>query len=409
MSAAKFYNLHKHAESGQSILLGQFAISVDPAGRIEQMQFRYHADYLALADGDHRDGSISPLLPEVDDQVYSFDSDGRSFVGFIDDLLPDDWGKKVIARRLGKRFITDLMALDFIGRGASIGAVKITPVNHEANWGLGLRLNRVEHIIDALFNGQLDQLSQQEQEAALLVQGGSQVGGARPKILVLDDQNIPHVIKPNQRQDAFDYAALEWASLEICRLSGIPTAEASLYELNGIRSLLIKRFDVTESGGRLHMVSVNSLLKDPASQMDAMQYSYEDIADCIRKYSCCPREDLQQLFAQMLINQVLSNSDDHLRNFSMMQTEQGWQLAPVYDVVPQQFYPAEHACMFNGSGYLPKLVDAELSGKRLGLSKKDILDVKERVENALSHWRMLLKEKGISDERALRLTEITQQ
>jgi len=53
-------------------------------------------------------------------------------------------------------------------------------------------------------------------------------------------------------------------------------------------------------------------------------------------------------------------------------------------------------------------VDAELSGKRLGLSKKDILDVKGRVENALSHWRMLLKEKGISDERALRLTEITQ-
>jgi len=77
--------------------------------------------------------------------------------------------------------------------------------------------------------------------------------------------------------------------------------------------------------------------------------------------------------------------------------------------VPQQFYPAEHACMFNGSGYLPKLVDAELSGKRLGLSKKDILDVKGRVENALSHWRMLLKEKGISDEKALRLTEITQQ
>ena len=36
-------------------------------------------------------------------------------------------------------------------------------------------------------------------------------------------------------------------------------------------------------------------------------------------------------------------------------------------------------------------------------------EIKKWVENALSHWRMLLKEKGISDEKALRLTEITQQ
>jgi len=347
MSNPRFYNLHKLDEVGESILLGQFAISVNEAGRIEQMQFRYHADYLAQADIHYQTHSVSPLLPEVSSQVLSFGSDGRSFVGFIDDLLPDDWGKKVIARRLGKRFITDLMALDFIGRGASIGAVKITPVNSEPNWSLGLPISRVEHIIRALFNGELDQLTREEQEAALLVQGGSQVGGARPKMLVLDD-DMAYVIKPNQRHDAFDYAALEWASLEVCRLTGIPTAEASLYELNGVRSLLIKRFDVSESAGRFHIVSINSLLKDPDSQMDAMQYSYEDIADCIRKFSWRPREDLQQLFAQMLINQALSNTDDHLRNFSMMQTNKGWQLAPVYDVVPQQFFRAEHACMFAG-------------------------------------------------------------
>lgn len=409
MSSPRFYNLHKLGEYGESRLLGQFAISIDDAGRIEQMQFRYHADYLAQADIKNHTHSISPLLTKVSPQVVSFDSDGRSFVGFIDDLLPDDWGKKVIARRLGKRFITDLTALDFIGQGASVGAVKITPLQCEPNWNLGLPLSRVEHIIHALFNGDLDQLTREEQEASLLVQGGSQVGGARPKMLVLDGAGMPCVIKPNQRQDAFDYAALEWASLEVCRLAGIPTAEASLYELNGVRSLLVKRFDVCESAGRFHMVSINSLLKDPNSQMDAMQYSYENIADCIRKFSWRAREDLQQLFAQMLINQALSNTDDHLRNFSMMQTNKGWQLSPVYDVVPQQFFRAEHACMFAGSGYLPKLSEALDSGKALGLSKTDSETILARVITALYAWPDLLAQHGITDQHALELVETTQQ
>ena len=57
--------------------------------------------------------------------------------------------------------------------------------------------------------------------------------------------------------------------------------------------------------------------------------------------------------------------------------------------------------------WMPEIADER--GKPLGLSKKDTLDVKVRVANALSHWPVLLKEKGISDEKALRLTEITQQ
>ena len=57
--------------------------------------------------------------------------------------------------------------------------------------------------------------------------------------------------------------------------------------------------------------------------------------------------------------------------------------------------------------WMPEIADER--GKRLGLSKKDTLDVKLRVENARSHWPVLLKEKGTSDENALRLTGITQQ
>ena len=122
------------------------------------------------------------------------------------------------------------------------------------------------------------------------------------------------------------------------------------------------------------MVSMNSLLKSTYNQEDPANGSYEDIARCIRDYSCQPDEDLKQLYLQLLLNEAIGNTDDHLRNFAMIKEDSGWRLSPAYDVVPQEYMQAEHAISFNKSFILPRLELASDTAKRLGLTLKDEVD-----------------------------------
>ena len=392
-----FFDIHKQCPNGETILLGGLAVSSAGNGQILKQQFMYEASYLSHDQATE----ISPLMPMSNSGVHTFDSDGRSFVGFIDDLLPDDWGKRVIARRIKARYVTDLIALSYIGNSASIGAIKITLDGETPNWTTGLDLSKADRIIEALYSGDIESLSTQELEFALLVQGGSSVGGARPKMLVLND-SIPCLIKPNQKKDKYDIAGLEWASLEVCRLAGLKAANARIYNFNdSVKSLIIERFDTTPEGGRRQLITVNSLMKDKHTQCDAMYYSYVDIANCVRKYSWNVREDLMQLFGAMLINQALNNTDDHLRNTSFILSDKGWELSPIYDVLPHDPLITEHACTFDGSIFLPPFSDAINSGKKLGLNQKDTLTVRDKVRSALSGWPALLAEQGIEDDKLL--------
>jgi hypothetical protein len=40
--------------------------------------------------------------------VFNTLTDGKNFPGFIDDFLPDDWGRKIVARKLKRRFIDQI-------------------------------------------------------------------------------------------------------------------------------------------------------------------------------------------------------------------------------------------------------------------------------------------------------------
>jgi hypothetical protein len=40
--------------------------------------------------------------------IFNTPTDGKHFPGFIDDCLPDDWGRKIVARKLKRRFIDQI-------------------------------------------------------------------------------------------------------------------------------------------------------------------------------------------------------------------------------------------------------------------------------------------------------------
>jgi serine/threonine-protein kinase HipA len=162
--------------------------------------------------------------------------------------------------------------------------------------------------------------------------------------------------------------------------------------------LKVERFDVSATGGRYHLLTFNSLLKNEHDQDDSLTASYEDLVKMIRLYSDSPKADLQTLFGQMLINMAVRNTDDHLRNFSFISDGLGWRLSPVYDVVPNEDMATEHQLSCLRSHYLPSLTDALMAGKRcFGLGPSDTNAVIENVCGAIQEWPAIVKEAGMNE------------
>lgn len=398
------FDLHTILSPGQSLVAGNIAVKVDDRGRIEASQFRYSEAFLDSPDA----YPLSPMGPPLNRDIHTYVSSGRDFPGFIDDILPDDWGRKIIATRLRARFVDTMTVLRHIGEGLSTGSYRITPKGDIPNWVFGIPYERAERLAKCIYSGELHQLGGHADDVALLLRGGSGTGGARPKLLVTH-QATPQLLKLNKRSDAFNMAGVEWASLEVMRLSGLEVAQAKVVNFAGnIDGILVERFDINQSGAQLPMATINGLLKNPLDQEDPLYGTYEDIANCIRRYSYRPEDDLLQLLGQLLINQALANTDDHLRNFSMMKDDSGWRMTPAYDVLPQQTFSTEHAIGFNGSNYLPKFKDALTTAKGLGISPKKATAMIDALRAGLSEWGNLLEKANIDDEAFKNLVVNTQ-
>jgi serine/threonine-protein kinase HipA len=155
---------------------------------------------------------------------------------------------------------------------------------------------------------------------------------------------------------------------------------------------LVERFDTASEGGRIHMLSANALLKDSETQQDAQHPRYDDLADVIRHHGASPAPDLQRLYAQMLFNEAINNRDDHLRNFSFLQSLDGLTLSPAYDLVPTQSLGAWPVLSFNLEPGLPRPgTKAALSAaKAFGLPAGEARETNDRLTQALAQTHKLM-------------------
>ncbi|WP_438859035.1 HipA domain-containing protein, partial [Achromobacter spanius] len=67
-------------------------------------------------------------------------------------------------------------------------------------------------------------------------------------------------------------------------------------------------------------------------------YSYARLADVTRRISSNPVQDLKELYARMILNVAVHNTDDHLKNVGFLKDEGAhtYRLAPLFDVVTQE-------------------------------------------------------------------------
>jgi serine/threonine-protein kinase HipA len=174
----------------------------------------------------------------------------------------------------------------------------------------------------------------------------------------------------------------------MAKAAGIVMSECILFEENGRRHFMSRRFDRLERGEKLHMQSLCGLAHFDFNQVGA--YSYEQALWIIRQLNL-PMEAIEEQFRRMVFNVVARNQDDHVKNIAFLMDKAGrWSLAPAFDVTysynPGGRWTSMHQMTINGKRDAFTLADFRAAA-RSGLMKRGRAEaIVEEVCDAVSNW-----------------------
>jgi serine/threonine-protein kinase HipA len=369
------------------------------------VSFEYNQEWLS---------ETQVLMMDPDLQFYrgrQYPRGGRSSFGIFMDSSPDRWGRLLMRRRealaaeKGNSLPRKLSECDFL-----LG------VHDEARMG-GLRFRtessgafladdsdfavppwtRLRELEQAAVAFESESGSPGEAEwLSLLLAPGSSLGGARPKAAVIDPSGFPWIAKFPSKQDEEDAGLWEMVVHDLAIRAGLDVPEARLERFSRYGStFLVKRFDRSSGGRRIHFTSAMTLLgkNDGASARDGS--SYLELAEFIVRSGVEPDRDLSELWKRIVFSIAVSNTDDHLRNHGFLLDSRGWRLSPLYDVNPDPY----------GSGLSLNISeednspDFNLALEQAGyfhLENRQALLLREQIRDAVAGWKETAEDYGVS-------------
>ncbi len=320
------------------VTAGRVALSVDRRGT-PQGRFVYGRSYLERPNA----VALDPVELKLAPRTYATVSMGGLF-GALRDASPDYWGRRVIARHLGK---TQPGEMDYLlyspdDRAGALGfGLNAAPPTPKRRFNRTLDLATLQATADALVADE-DQpiaaaaLDTDQHQIETLLMIGTSMGGARPKAVVEDDDGL-WIAKFNRPDDTWNSARVEHAMLTLARACGLITAQSRVVHVAGRDVLLIKRFDreKTEAGYlRARMASALTLLRAEDTYTSRDKWSYVLLAEELRRVCGEPKQNTAELFRRMCFNALISNTDDHPRNHAVIAHDKNWNLSPAYDLTP---------------------------------------------------------------------------
>lgn len=191
---------------------------------------------------------------------------------------------------------------------------------------------------------------------------------SREKIPRLTLVNYPtgYILKPQVEQfEALPEA--EQLVMSMAEIVGITTVPHALLKGKEGYAYITKRVDRQFDGEHAKMLAMEDFCQlDLRLTQDKYRGSYERCAKVIRKYSSRTGFDMTELYLRLLFSFAVGNSDMHLKNFSLIETEEGsgqYILSPAYDLLPVNVIMPEDKEQFALS----------MNGKKRNLRRKDFL------------------------------------
>ena len=374
--------------SGESVKAGSLVVA-DPdtakGGRL-QGQFRYTPGYL-----EHPGAfALDPLNLPLSAETFDANRPRAGVHGVFEDSLPDDWGRRIMIRRYNlKRDEARAPNLLRLLGGKGLGALGYVEDGSPEPETTSVSSRHLQELALLAEKFEQEPVAAADDEFTLLFQAGSSPGGARPKALVSDETGS-YLAKFASAKDRLDVVGLEAAAMELGRRAGIETAETRLMSLGKTgKCLLVKRFDICATGGRNHLVSMQTLL----GADDYYNAGYRDLAEVIRHMSSQPAHDLHRLYRQMIFNVLIGNTDDHLKNFLMLHDDAGWRLSPAYDLIPNIGFNREHVLRIGLDSRPPDVETLLTESKSFGIKRRqEALNKIMEIHAAVLQWPDMFRE-----------------
>lgn len=319
------------------VTAGKFVLKPDRRG-IPTGRFVYGRSYLERVDA----VAIDPFELKLGTTTY----ETRSLKGVFSalrDASPDNWGRRLIEKRAG---LVQLGEIDYLlhspdDRAGALGFGRnATPPAPRREFNKTLQLERLQALADAIIAEveiAEDELTGDETgQAQDLLFGGTSLGGARPKAVVEDNDDL-WVAKFNRLDDRWNNARVEHAMLVLAKQCGVHSAESRIITVGGRDVLLVRRFDrerAADGYRRARMLSGLTLLRADENPTISDRWSYVLLTEELRRISSQARDDARELFRRMCFNALISNTDDHPRNHAVVAMENDWKLSPAYDLTP---------------------------------------------------------------------------
>lgn len=289
---------------------------------------------------------------------------GTETFGVFADASPDRWGRMLMRRRLeraqragrvdGAVRLHESDYLLGVHDAFRVGALRFRLDDagaflddpHDAAAPPFVRLRELEAASLALERDEDNTAAGGDEWLRMLIAPGGSLGGARPKASVVDPDAHLWIAKFPSPRDEHDVGGWELLVHSLARGCGLRVPEALARRFASRRhTFLVKRFDRTPAGARLHFASAMTLTGRHDGDDASAGASYLELARVLIDHGAQTNADLRELWSRVVFNLLVSNTDDHLRNHGfILLPGKGWRLSEAYDMNP---VPESHGLRLN--------------------------------------------------------------
>ena len=223
-----------------------------------------------------------------------------------------------------------------------------------------------------------------EELASMTVNKGLTVPGVQKKLslhlsddaearLTIVDYPTGYILKP-QTAEYDSLPEYEHLAMNLAETAGIQTVPHALMRVSGQYVYITKRIDreIKKDSMKLYAMEDFCQISNRLTQ-DKYKGSYENCGRIIKKYSIHPGLDLSELFLRTAFSFVIGNSDMHLKNFSLIESNPAgrqFSLSKAYDILPVNMILPEDE----------EQLALTLNGKKKNIRKKDFFALAQSLE-----------------------------
>ncbi|MFZ4545480.1 MAG: HipA domain-containing protein [Saprospiraceae bacterium] len=221
------------------------------------------------------------------------------------------------------------------------------------------------------------------------------------RLTVMDALDGSYILKPpNVRFEQMPEN--EHLSMKLAELFKIEVVPSSLIRLtSGELCYITRRIDRKADSSKIHMIDFLQILELEDKYLGTM----ENLGKTIGELSVNTLMDKLRFFELSVFNYIIGNNDMHLKNFSMLRSDQGWVLSPAYDLLNVKIIlpkdDEDTALLLGGKKKKFNKGYFERFGLTLKLNEKQINAVYRKLKPWLTKAIALIDDSFLNDERKL--------